>query len=153
MGKAVPRMKSGDLRPDFEKYGQVDQSREDSGLLTDEAAIRVLCRKDGTRFRAQWSPAGALDPIQRGTDAGWARAEGDIKQRFPVRMYSQKQIFGLARTPLALLRVVDEAPEVDFQSWEEQWKAEEGRFLALRAKARWSQACSQRALSRSPSAM
>lgn len=125
-----------DLKPEFEKYERVYPDREDGGLLTDDAAIRVIYRKNSSRFRVQWNPAGDLEPIEQEVDGEWLRAEGDIRQRFPVRIYSQKQIFQLAKTPLALLGVVDEAPEVDHHSWAERWKEEEGRFLSLRAKAR-----------------
>ncbi|MFO7907011.1 MAG: AAA family ATPase [Pirellulaceae bacterium] len=100
------------------------------------AAIKVIYRKNGSRFRVQWNPTGDLEPIEEEVDGRWQRAEGDIRQRFPVRVYSQKQVFQLANTPLALLKVVDEAPEVDHRSWSEKWKAEEGRFLSVRARAR-----------------
>ncbi len=125
-----------DLKAEFEKYGRVYPNREDGGLLTNDAAIRAIYRKNGSRFRVQWNPVGNLDPIQEEVDGEWGRAEGDIRQRFPVRIYSQKQVFQLAKTPLALLRVVDEAPEVDHPSWAEKWNREQGRFLSLRAKAR-----------------
>ncbi|MCG7853743.1 MAG: hypothetical protein MIO92_14585, partial [Methanosarcinaceae archaeon] len=125
-----------DLKPEFEKYVRVYPDREDGGLLTNDAAIRAIYRKNGSRFRVQWNPAGDLEPIEQEGDGDWRRAEGDIRNRFPVRIYSQKQIFQLAKTPLALLRVVDEAPEVDRHSWAERWNEEEGRFLSLRAKAR-----------------
>ncbi len=125
-----------DLKPEFEKYGRVYPSREDGGLLKSDTAIRAIYRKNGTRFQVQWNPDGSLDPIQEENDEIWKRAEGDIRQRFPVRMYSQKQIFQLAKTPLALLKIIDDAPEVEHLLWKEQWNAEEGRFLSLRAKAR-----------------
>ena len=124
------------LQPEFEQYNQVYQDREDSGLLTEDAAIRVICRKDGDRFRVQWNPAGGLEPIEREVNGQWRRAEGDIQQRFPVRIYSQKQVFQLAKTPLALLKIIDDAPEVGYHSWSEKWKTEESRFLSLRARAR-----------------
>ena len=125
-----------ELETEFKKYGRVYPDREDGGLLTGNAAIRAIYRKNGSRFRVQWNPAGDLEPIEQEVDGEWRRAEGNIRQRFPVRIYSQKQIFQLAKTPLALLRVVNEAPEVDHHSWAERWNEEEGRFLSLRAKAR-----------------
>ena len=125
-----------DLKPEFEKYVRVYPNREDGGLLTDNANIKAIYRKNGSRFRVQWNPSGNVEPIQEEIDDDWQPAEGDIRQRFPVRIYSQKQIFQLAKTPLALLRVVDEAPEVDHRAWIEKWKKEEGQFLSLRAKAR-----------------
>ncbi len=125
-----------DLKAEFEKYGRVYSTRKDAGLLTDKASIKAIYRKNGSRFRVQWNPSGGIVPIQQESDGDWQPAEGDIRQRFPVRIYSQKQIFHLAKTPLALLGVVDDAPEVNRRSWAERWKKEEGRFLSLRAKAR-----------------
>lgn len=125
-----------DLKPEFEKYGRVYPDREDGGLLTNDATIRAIYRKNGSRFRVQWDPSADLESIEQEIDGVWQPAEGDIRQRFPVRIYSQKQVFQLAKTPLALLRVVDEAPEVDHRSWSEKWNKEEAQFLSLRAKAR-----------------
>ena len=124
------------LKEEFEKYRRVYPNRKDGGLLTQEATINVVYRKDGSRFRVRWSPSGDIEPIEQDVDGAWRRAEGDIRQRFPVRIYSQKQIFQLAKQPLALLFVIDEAPEVYNHAWVERQKAEETRFLSLRAKAR-----------------
>ena len=125
-----------ELKPEFEKYATIRGTRNDRGLLTEDAEIRVVYRKDGSRFRLQWSPSGDLDAIQDESNGGWRRAEGDVALRFPIRLYSQKQIFHLAKTPLALLGVVDDAPEVDRRSWSNRWREEESRYLALCAKAR-----------------
>lgn len=125
-----------ELRGEFEKYATVRPNREEGGLLTAGAEIRVVYRKDGSRFRLHWSPSGDRDPIQEESNGGWRRAEGDVALRFPIQLFSQKQIFHMAKTPLALLRVVDEAPDVNRRSWLDRWREEESRFLALRAKAR-----------------
>lgn len=125
------------LASDFEKYRKVYQSRDDDGLLTDNSRFTVTYRKDRTRFRVQWSQHGNVEPIEVQDENGvWKADQGDVTQRFPVRIYSQKQIFELAKAPLALLRIVDEAPEVDRHAWDERWKQEEARFLSLQAKAR-----------------
>lgn len=125
-----------DLQSEFEKYSRIYPNRDDGGLLTADVAIRVVYRKNGYRFRVQWDPNDTLDSIQQDADATWASAEGEVYQRFPIRIYSQKQIFHLARTPLALLRIIDDAPEVDRRSWSDRWQAESSRFLSLRVQAR-----------------
>ena len=125
-----------ELRPEFEKYAEIHRLQDDSGLLTDQAAIRVIYRKNESRFRIQWDPTGRLHAIEEAVNGAWAPAEGDVVQRFPIRMYSQKQIFHLAKTPRALLRIVDDAPEVDRRSWRGRWRQEESRFLALRLEIR-----------------
>ena len=126
----------GGLKAEFEKYGKVNSERGDGGLLTKDATIKVIYGKDNTRFRIQWSPDGTLDPIQGTMSGGWQRAEGDVRQRFPVRIFSQKQIFQMAKTPRALLEVINESAGVDFKGWQSKWNEEEARYLSLKAKAR-----------------
>lgn len=125
------------LQEEFEKYQKVYVDKTEVGLLTDEVAIKTIYRKDDSRFRVQWDHAGNLESIEEEIEEErWKRAEGDIRQRFPARIYSQKQIFNLAKEPLALLSVVDEAPGVDRRSWDEKWRQAESKYLSLRAKAR-----------------
>lgn len=125
-----------ELQVEFEQYGEAYKDREDSGLLTNEATLRVIYKKDNERFRVQWNPAGDLAPIEREENTHWELAEGEVKQRFPVRIYSQKQVFHLAKSPDALLKIINEAPGVEFRAWSEEWNQEETRFLSLKAKAR-----------------
>lgn len=127
----------GKLKEDFTEFKKIPRSRDDQGLLKEQTQIRVIYRKDGVRYQIQWDQAATLEAIQE-QQAGnsWKTVAGDVRRRFPIRIYSQKQIFALANRPGALLRIVDEAPEVDRASWEEMWREEESRFLALRAKAR-----------------
>ncbi len=125
------------LQEDFAKYFEVYASRDEDGLLTEDAHFALVYRKNGARYRVQWSRRGDAEPIEaEQADGSWRAEPGEITQRFPVRIYSQKQIYELAKAPLALLKIVDEGPEVDRRSWENEWKAEESRFLSLRAKAR-----------------
>lgn len=126
-----------DLREDFEKYKQVYTSRKEGGLLTEDTQIKILYHKDNTRFRVQWKPDGSVEAIEEEVSGGeWKPSLGEISQRFPVRIYSQKQIFELAKRPLALLSIIDQAPEVNRQSWDEKWKRAESQFLSLRTKSR-----------------
>ena len=124
------------LQTEFRPYSQVYTDRADIGLLTSDAIIRVTYRKDQERFRIQWNPSGSLNPIERQVDNVWKVAEGEVKHRFPVRIYSQKQVFQLAKSPDALLKILNEAPEVGFRDFTEERKQDETRFLSLRAKAR-----------------
>ena len=131
-GRGVPK----GLKQELEKYGRVYSNRGDDGLLTEDAEIKVVYRKNGSRFRIQWNPASDLAPIEQEVDGRWRPAQGEVRQRFPIRIYSQKQVFQLARTPLSLLNIIDQAPEVDRHSWTQERKGLENRFLSLRAKAR-----------------
>jgi DNA repair ATPase RecN len=127
----------GRVKMDFDDMKKIPRSRTDQGLLTEQTRVAVIYRKDGVRFRIQWDQQATLSPIvELQPDGTSTLAEGDVAQRFPVRIYSQKQIFELARDPEALLDVVDDTPEVDAHAWHERWGQEEARFLALRAQSR-----------------
>lgn len=125
------------LERDYEKYRKLYESRGDEGLLTRDSQFDVIYRKDGTRYRIAWTSAAKSSIIHVDDGVGgWRAEQGDIAQRFPVRIYSQKQIFELAKDPLALLRIVDEAAAVNRSKWEEDWRVEENRYLSLQADAR-----------------
>ena len=99
----------GSLRGFFERRMSVPASRSDEGLLTDNTLLEVVYRKDGQRFILSWSQNGEADPIARLDGEKRIPQEGDIRERFPVRVYSQKQLFDLAQDPNALLTVIDDS--------------------------------------------
>lgn len=129
-------LKGTKLWGEFEDFLKVYQSRDDQGLLTERTVVRVIYRKDGGRFRLQWSRSGSGEPIEEETVAGWVPTVGEIPSRFPVRLFSQKQAYGLSQDPRHLLKLVDQAAEVGWSRWNQLRDQEEKRYLALRAKAR-----------------
>jgi len=125
------------LQDDFNKYQQYYESRQDEGLLTGKARLTAVYRKDNAVFKIQWSFDGRMEPImEKQANGSWQSVPGEITQRFPVRVYSQKQIFELAKRPQALLNIIDDAPEVKFREWKEDWNKFQTRFSSLRAQAR-----------------
>ncbi|MGV3753725.1 TrlF family AAA-like ATPase [Citrobacter freundii] len=129
------------LEKEFTKYSQTSKDRQDEGLLKDSTKITVGLRKDGGRFRITWSNTDDIYGIEEETAPGvWCTSEGDIAQRFPVRIYSQKQIFELAKHPQALLQVVDDAPVVNHRDWQLKWDELVSKYLSLRAQEREVQA-------------
>jgi hypothetical protein len=122
---------------EFLKYVTPYEDRVDSGLLTSDASIAVTYLKDGARFRVEHKPLnGESASIQEQVGDQWRPAEGDVAQRFPVRIYSQKQIFQLAKTPLALLRIVDDSAQVDRLAWQERWTHLTSQYLSQKAQLR-----------------
>lgn len=129
----IPR----NLEKEFTKYSQTSGSRQDEGLLTGSTKITVGFRKDGGRFRIIWFNAESKYTIEEETAHGtWSVSEGDIAQRFPIRIYSQKQIFELAKHPQALLQVVDDAPAVNHRDWQLEWDELVSKYLSIRAQER-----------------
>ncbi|HEK0526348.1 AAA family ATPase [Proteus mirabilis] len=129
------------LKQEFVKYSQTSKDRQDEGLLKNDTKITVIFLKDGGRFRITWSNNGNNYIIEEETAPEiWSTTEGDIAQRFPVRIYSQKQIFELAKHPQALLQVVDDAPEVNHRDWQLKWEELLSKYLSIRAQEREIQA-------------
>lgn len=125
------------LNTEFKKYSQISNSRQDEGLLTGNAALSIVYRKDGTRFRLRWGAQGEQSEIEEesGPDT-WTLSQGRVTQRFPIRIFSQKQIFEMAKNPEALLKIVDDAPGVNYSEWKQKWNELNAKYLALRAQAR-----------------
>lgn len=125
------------LKKDFEKYGKVSQSRQDDGLLTGESTLTVIYRQHGGRFRIQWTPGGDEQILSEMDEhGGWQLTQGVVVDRFPARIFSQKQIFEFARTPRKLLEIIDNALGESHRNWVASWREMESAYLSLRAKER-----------------
>lgn len=120
----------------FEKRMRIPGNRRDEGLLTEETTVEVIYRKDGERFVLSWDPKGETQPISRLEGDGRLSEVGDIRERFPVRIYSQKQLFDLAREPNALLTFIDDSAQVRGAELERLLREAEAQYLAQSAEAR-----------------
>ena len=124
------------LAQDFENFKRIG-SRTDRGMLKADTTIKIKYRKDGSEFCVQWSHAGDRPAIiQTQPDGTQIELPGDVRSRFPVRLFSQKQVFTMAESRDALLRVIDEAQEVNRAEWQARWDQEEKRYLSLMARCR-----------------
>ncbi len=125
------------LKKDLEKYSKVSQSRQDDGLLTADTRLMVIYRKDGGRYRVQWTPNGGEEILSALDEThAWQPTQGVVADRFPVRVFSQKQIFEFARTPRKLLDIIDNALGEERRTWATHWRETESAYLSLRAKER-----------------
>lgn len=125
----------GRLREEFEQFATVPASRDDRGALRDNTTITVIYYKDGGRFRVRWRDGDAS--IEEQDETGdWRPSPGSVQGRFPVRIFSQKQVFELAADPGALLRLVDEASPVERAEQERRRLELEARYLSLCSQVR-----------------
>lgn len=126
----------GSLRSLFDRRMRVSPSRREEGLLTDGTRVEVVYRKNSERFLLSWDQKGSVRPIARLDGDEQIPEEGDIRERFPVRIYSQKQLFALAQDPNALLAVIDDSEIVGGAGLKRQITQRETRYLSLCAEAR-----------------
>ena len=126
----------GSLRALFERRMRVPASRMEEGLLTKETRIALVYRKEDERFLLFWSLNATTPSIMRLDGEKRTPEEGDIRERFPVRIYSQKQLFALAQDPNALLTVIDDSQDVRRAELDRRIEQLAHRYLSLRAEAR-----------------
>lgn len=124
------------LRAAFDKRMRVPVNRHDEGLLTPDTVVEINYRKDGVCFVLSWDDQGKTAPISRIEGGHRVAEQGDIRERFPVRIYSQKQLFDLAREPNALLTVIDDSAEVRGAELNRMRKEAETAYLSLQAEVR-----------------
>lgn len=133
---SVERSEDGALRSQFDRRMRVPSRRDLEGLFARDTKIEVVYRKDGSRFSLAWSQDGSAHPITLIEGDIRRPEEGDIRELFPARIYSQKQLFAIAQNPKALLSVIDDSPEVNGADLQRRMSRLRDRFLALRAEAR-----------------
>lgn len=124
------------LRDAFDRRMRVSTGRASDGLLLATTTVDVNYRKDGERFRLRWTQAGGATSIARVTSDGEAVEDGNVRERFPVRIYSQKQLFELANDANALLTVIDDVDAVRGGELARARREGETRYLSLCAEAR-----------------
>ena len=126
----------GSLRSLFDRRMRVPASHREEGLLTEKTRVEVVYRKDGKRFVLSWDQDGKATPITHLAGDIQTPEEGDVYERFPVRIYSQKQLFELAKDPNALLTVIDDSQTVRGPELKRLLDQTKARYLSLQAEAR-----------------
>ena len=125
------------LREESRQYFNVG----DDNLLIENSKISLIYRKGEVRYRLNWSHKADCPSLEEEKDGTWSSCPGEIESLFPVRIYSQKQIFEIAKDSSALIDIIDKAPEVDAEKIKvqrrnliNQYKQIEGRQRELNEK-------------------
>ena len=117
------------LQPENDKYFQVGGDN----LLTENSEISLIYRKGDTRYRLNWS-AQANTPSLEVYNNDWEATEGEIASLFPVYIYSQKQIFELAKEPQALIEIIDKDASVGYENLKQQQTESISRYKIIEQK-------------------
>ena len=127
--KDIPEALEEENRKYF-SVGEVDS------LLIEDSKISLIYNRNQVRYRLNWSAKAMHPSLEQDKDGTWQPCEGEIKSLFPVYIYSQKQIFELARNPRALIDIIDEAPEVDAEKLKTQAAELVNRYKQIEARQR-----------------
>lgn len=120
-----------------ERLDRFMKHSRDKGVMLDDTEILAEVHRRSGDFRLRWRFDGAGAVLEEKHGSDWVASDaGDVKSRFPVSIYSQKQINELASNPRGLLAIVDRSPEVDRAEWAARWEMLKSRFLQMKERQR-----------------
>ncbi|MCL2824152.1 MAG: AAA family ATPase [Polyangiaceae bacterium] len=127
----------GETRVQFDDFRKTAKGRDDRGALRENTAIRVEWQHEDTKLRLWWRASGHEAVVEEWRDGEWQKSSSQDTNasRFPLRIFSQGQIAGLAKSGRqTLLRTIDEAANIDplKQTFEDAKRT----FLTQRARLR-----------------
>jgi DNA repair exonuclease SbcCD ATPase subunit len=125
-------------RRDFERFNRIARGRDDESGLRESTQIKVVYRHQGARYRITWVGNEYAPSVEEWEDRldDWIPAESqEVKERFPMRIFSQGQIAALAgERSEALLGIINQA--VGYTEWKARWDDKERGFFSLRNRIR-----------------
>lgn len=97
--------------------------------------IEISVKNHATEYCAKWSKSTPLQ-FYKYEEESLVPDEGNIKDRFPVHLYSQKQINALASHPNILLEIIDRSPNVNTHTYKELIETQSNQVMSLLAEER-----------------
>lgn len=127
----------GSLRVSHTDFVRIRNGRDGNGALTHNTEVRVYFRKNGSLSRVIWTAGDRSTRVEDADEHGtWLETPSDTRERFPLRILSQKQVFALAEDRNSLLRIIDDSPEFTKRQWRVRALEIEADYLKVRAEQR-----------------
>lgn len=122
------------VKDELDKFMKLSQNK---GVMLNDTEILLEIHRRGKNYQLRWRFDGQGVVLEEEGNSIWQEiAAGDLKERFPISIFSQKQINELASNPRGLLEVVDRSPEVDRAEWKSRWESAKSQFLQLMERRR-----------------
>ena len=86
-------------------------------------SIEVHFTRNNTQYATKWLGDGSSTIEKMLSDGTWINDGSNIKDRFPINIYSQKQIYAFAANTEGLLGVIDRSDLVDIGTWKQQYSS------------------------------
>ncbi|RDU21735.1 TrlF family AAA-like ATPase [Citrobacter freundii] len=120
----------------YQKLAKKAKNREDDGVFLDDSNIQIEYLKGDNKYLLHWSFSDQNVSINRFDDENLIPEEGEVSSRFPVKIFSQKQIYEISRSPNYLLNLIDESNIVNFNEWQYSWENEVNILSQLRRETK-----------------
>ena len=127
------------VKKEFDDFNRVPRGRGELGMMRSETSVRLELVKDGRDIALVWKSDGSRTQEERDASGNWATAGdvGDVGKRFPLRVFSQKQLYEMTKQPDVLLSLIDE--RWDKRAWLETRDANTEKWLQNRRDVRQSE--------------
>lgn len=126
----------------FDRFRKVASNPEATGMLRDDTEIIVNVEKIESgvveAYRFNWKRSG-LTVLRREESDEWIDTNISPEQAsalFPLKIFSQKQVFEVADRPSALLAYIDAANEVGYEEWSRSNETYKEQLRELRRQER-----------------
>lgn len=103
------------LMIEYDEFAKIAVNRNDLGMLTSETEIKMGIVKDGIDYYFVWKDETLYEEIK-----GVREPVISFSDRFPIRIFNQKQLYEMTKDPQLLLRFIDE--KWDSMDWENSVK-------------------------------
>lgn len=108
-----------DLKSELSWFSPVAPNSSAQRFWDSSTTVEVTYAKGDRLFRLTWQGSKPEETsILRRDGDEWYPDTGSVSSRFPVLIYSQKQIYETAKDVQSLLSVIDTQPHVQFSQWE-----------------------------------
>lgn len=104
-----------DIKSEFDNFAKIPANRGDLGILLQDTEVVLEMVVDGVENRLCWKNGKTYEIKEDGTEIECI----DIVHRFPVKMFSQKQLFELTKNTNMLMDYIDE--DWDIIGWQEEY--------------------------------
>ncbi len=122
-----------DMQPEFAEFQRIAPEKGKRGLLLHDTSISAIVLKNSTRFRLTWTTKSGETIIEREAASDvWEQDDGDVRQRFRVRILSQKEVYEISRDPHALTNLIDQSEGLRLNDWRERRSQLHAKFKRLR---------------------
>ncbi|MFA0544339.1 hypothetical protein AB4512_24135, partial [Vibrio sp. 10N.222.52.B7] len=86
-------------------------------VVKPETRVSLSFTRNQTKYKSEWYQ-GTVSSVEKLDENGaWNNDGNNIRERFPVNIYSQKQIHAFATNTTGLLEIVDRDTDVNANEW------------------------------------
>lgn len=129
------------VKDELDKFMRLSQEK---GVMLKDTEILLELWRHGKNYRLCWRFDQQGPVLEKKDTDDWQEVETgnsndrfcDFNDRFPISIFSQKQINELASNPRGILEVIDRVPEVNRTEWKLRWETAKSQFLQLKERER-----------------